>query len=359
MMPKVAIVYLSYNTRPYLDAVADSIRTLNYPKDRLTWVIVDNDSPDKSAEMIREKILPESGRSLPVVTFFPNPTNDGFAQGNNLGINHALLDGADYVFLLNNDAKFHPDAIDEAVKMAQRDPRIGSVQSLMLLWQDEARVNSTGGMAHWLGFGFVRDSGRRREEITAQDGEEIFYGSGAATLYRADLLRQIGLLDRFLFLYHEDLQLGWRIRLAGQKNVLAKNSIVYHHYEFSRSVAKIFWMERNRPLVHATHLRILTLLLLAPFFLIDELAVLLFAAKEGWLKQKLLSYVEFFRPRTWVYIWKTRRSVALTRQVPDREVVRLFTARIEHQEKTNPILIHFANPAMAAIWWWLKRIIFW
>lgn len=357
--PRVAIVYLSYNTRPYIDEVISSLEALRYPHDRVEFIVVDNNSPDGSAEVIRERVLPKSGITIPHVTFFPNPTNEGFAAGNNIGINHALLEDVDYVYLLNNDAKFHPDALMEAVKLAESDQTIGSVQSFMLLWQKPDVVNSTGGMVHFLGFGFVRDNGRRACDVTIPDGAEINYASGAAVLYRASVLKKVGLLDPFLFLYHEDLELGWRIRLAGLKNVFSKLSIVYHHYEFKRSVAKFFWMERNRILVHASHLKAATLALIIPLMALMEFVLIAFAFKGGWIKEKGKVYLALLRPSTWSYVWKKRRESALFRVVSDREIARLWTAKIEHQETSNPLVEKIGNPLLVVVWRFLRLVIRW
>lgn len=359
MPPKIAIVYLAYNSRPYLPDVVASLEATSYPKDRIDFIIVDNNSPDNSAELIREMVLPKSGVTLPKVTFFPNPVNEGFAAGNNIGINHALQDGADYVYLLNNDAKFHPDALSEIVKLAESDKKIGSAQSLMLLWQDTERVNSTGGKVHFLGFGFVRDNGRLRSDITARDGEEIAYASGAAVLYRASVLREVGLLDPFLFLYHEDLELGWRIRLAGYRNALSLHSVVYHKYEFKRSIQKFFWMERNRILVHFSHLKWGTILLLLPLLLMIEGALIAFAVRGGWWREKLRVYGEFLKPKTWAYVSRKRRESRVMRRVTDREIVRMFVGEISHQETSNAVVETVANPLLNFIWRVKRALIVW
>ncbi|MBU0646232.1 glycosyltransferase family 2 protein [Patescibacteria group bacterium] len=359
MLPKVAIIYLSYNSRPYLDDVVLSLEQLNYPKDQLDLIIVDNASPDNSTDLIRETVLPKSGQSLPEVTFFPSGENLGFAEGNNLGLEHALSEGADYVFLLNNDAKLHPDSIMEAVKLAESDAKIGSVQPLIMLWQDENIINSTGGMIHFLGFGFVRDNGRQLSKVKITNGEEIAYSSGAAVLYRASALRAVGLLDPYLFLYHEDLQLGWRLHLAGYKNVLCSVAVVYHLYEFKRSVSKFFWMERNRILVHFACLKLATLILLIPFLLLLEITLFFFGLKGHWVKDKLLVWWELIQPKTWKYIIKTRKEIQETRQASDREILRLFTAKVEHQATSNFVVNYLGNPLLSAVWWLMKKIIFW
>ena len=276
-----------------------------------------------------------------------------------MGINHALLHGADYVFLHNNDLKLEPGAIREAVSLAESDPKIGSVQSFMKLWSAPDRVNSTGGMVHFLGFGFVRDNGRLAEDVMASDGSEIAYASGAAVLYRASVLREVGLLDPFLFLYHEDLELGWRIRLAGYRNVFSKNSVTYHNYKFKRAFAKFYWMERNRYIVHFTHLKIATLILLSPFLFGIECMMFVSSIKGGWWKEKFSAYLEAFRPAVWKHILDGRKKSAHLRRVSDREIVRMFTAKVEHQETSSFVVDKIGNPVLSVVWFVLKRVIFW
>ncbi len=351
-MPKVAIVYLSYNGKRYLDEVLSALRALNYPKDRLELIFVDNASHDGSQEYLK---------TVEDITFFPNNKNLGFAEGNNIGTRHALQNGADYIFLHNNDLKLDPNAILHAVTLSESDPKIGSVQSLMLLWKHPDIINSTGGMVHFLGFGFVRDNG---EQVVAglsrrRDGEEIAYASGAAVLYRASVLQKVGMLDPFLFLYHEDLELGWRIRLAGFKNVLSIQSKAYHDYEFKRSIQKFFWMERNRWLVHFSHLRWRSLLLLLPFLILIEPLLILFSFKGGWAKQKWLVYGSLLSPQCWGYVARKRKESRAIRQVSDRHIVALFTSRVDHQETHSWIVDKIGNPFFSTVWVMIKTVISW
>ncbi len=346
MHPRVAIVYLAYNTREYLDEVFSSVRALNYPKDRLQIIAVDNDSSDDCDAWFRG----EEG-----ITYFSSGENLGFAGGNNLAIKHALLDGVDYVYLLNGDAKLHPDAISEAVKAAEADSTVGSVQSRLMLWKDPDTVNSLGGMVHFLGFGYVQGNGDPwSHQCTDQN---ISYASGAAVLYRASTLRKVGLLDPFYFMYHEDLELGWRIRLTGQKNILATDSIAYHDYAFSKSIKKFYWMERNRVLVHFSHLSIRTLVILAPIMAMAELGLIIFAFKGGWIKEKFLVYVSLLSPSSWRHVAGKRRASGAVRQVTDKQIVSLWTPRIDHQDTSSPIVERVLNPLMTLIWSLVRRFI--
>jgi GT2 family glycosyltransferase len=350
MMPKVAIVYLSYNGKRYLDEALTALRDLNYPKNRLELIFVDNASQDGSQAYLK---------TVQGITFFSNDQNLGFAEGNNVGMRYALEQGADYIFLHNNDLKLDPNAIVHAVTLAESDSNIGSVQSLMFLWKRPDVINSTGGMIHFLGFGFARDNGKRLEEATIHDGEEIVYASGAVVLYRSSALKTVGMLDSFLFLYHEDLELGWRMRLAGFKNVLSVQSKAYHDYEFKRSMQKFFWMERNRWVVLFSYLKWQTLLLLLPVFLLTEFVLLLFAINGGWLKQKGRVYASLLSPGCWRYIARKRRESRAIRQVDDRKIVSLFTSRVEHQETQSWFVDKIGNPISSAVWILIKNFITW
>lgn len=349
-LPKVAIIYCAYFSRNYFEEVFEALEKLDYPRDRLEIIFVDNASTDGSAEWLQKRTD---------ITFFPSAKNLGFSEGNNLCIRHALLNGAKYVYLHNPDLKMEPDALKKIVALAESDQKIGSVQSFMKLWRKPEVVNSTGGMIHFLGFGFVRDNGRLVSDVTVADGSEIAYASGAAVLYRASVLQEVGLLDPFLFLYHEDLDLGWRIRLAGYKNVLSTQSIVYHDYKFKRNFAKFYWMERNRYIVHFTHLKLATIVLLAPFLFGMECMMFVLSLKGGWWKEKFAAYRDVFNPVVWKHIIDGRKKSAHIRRASDQEIMRLFTSKVEHQETSSFIVDKIGNPLLTIVWFVLKRIIWW
>jgi GT2 family glycosyltransferase len=348
---RIAIVYLTFYDKPhYIDEALMSVVNSSYPKELMKLIIVDNSSHGASACYLREKVLPQFEKSLPSIVFVENDSNKGFAGGNNQGIEYALKNEFDYVYLLNNDAKFDGDAVSRAVEMSELDGKIGSVQSLMLLWNEPDLINSSGNDIHYLGFGLTRDYKKPISSITRKDGDEIGYASGAAVLYRCSALRQIGFLDEFLWLYHEDLELGWRLRLAGWKNVLAKSSIVYHDYNFSRSAEKMFWMERNRHIVNLTHMSVSTILILFPVSILMEFVVLGGAFLGGWHKEKLKSYIALISPVTISHILKKRKEIQSLRAVSDKQIAKCFVSKIEHQETDNFIARLVINPLLNLYW---------
>ncbi|MEK7516254.1 MAG: glycosyltransferase family 2 protein [Patescibacteria group bacterium] len=359
MPPRVAIIIVAYNARPYLENCFNSLALVSYPRAALEIIVVDNASTDGTADWLHEHAAS--------ATLIRNHENLGFAGGNNVGIRHAFARGAEFVYLLNQDTIVEPDFLNEAVAVAQTDQKIGAAQSFLLLHPDRDRVNSMGNAIHFLGFGYTR--GYRMLVSAAEEEIErwrkrdpllrIAYCSGAGVLLRASALKEIGLFDEELFLYHEDLDLGWRLCLAGYGNVLAPRSVVYHQYEFSRSISKWYWMERNRFLVLAKNYHLATLILILPALIIMEFGLLAFSFRSGWWREKLKGYAYLARPHNWRALLRKRRDVQQRRRVSEREIVRFFTGIVASQEVMNPILRYFANPIFQAYWSIVRRVIFW
>ena len=84
------------------------------------------------------------------------------------------------------------------------------------------------------------------------------------------MLKEVGLFDEEMWMYNEDQDLGWRVWLAGYKCVLAWDAVIYHKYEFSRSISKYYWMDRNRNLSIFKNYHFLTLILIFPAWLAME-----------------------------------------------------------------------------------------
>ncbi len=340
-MIKVAVIIVTYNSSRFIDGCFRALAGMDRTGLDVEIVVVDNDSKDDS----REKL-----KAYPWITVIASEKNLGFSGGNNLAMQRAMDAGADYVYLLNHDTEVTPSFLVEAVKAAEADKKIGALQSLLLLHPDKELINSTGNAIHFLGFGFCLDYRKSYAEWKAPTRKEIAYPSGAGVLFRVDVLRKAGLLDEQLFLYHEDLDLGWRIRLAGYDILLAPRSVVYHKYEFSRSISKYYFMERNRYVVFMKNLRLWTLMILAIPLFVSEIALLFASFRSGWWREKLKVYLYFLRIDSWVQLARTRRQVQAERKVSDHEIIRLFQSTINYQEVAGPFTKYVANPLMTAAW---------
>jgi GT2 family glycosyltransferase len=356
-LPRIAVITVLYRCERFLQGFVESLAQVDYPRDRLELHLVDNGPGDGSLAAARREIERLAG-SLPEVVVHEPGRNVGFAVGNNLALRAALDRGVDYCFLLNPDATFETAALRESVRVARATPNLGSVQSLLVLGDAPELVNTSGNHIHFLGFGYVGDYRRRRDDI-APEARDIAFSSGACVLVPSEVLRTVGLLDETLWLYHEDLDLGWRIRLAGFRNVIAPASVCRHFYEFSRSLSKWYWMERNRWIVVLKNYKLATLALLLPAMLLADVGLLLMSAKAGWLGSKLRSLAWFMRPSAWRYLVRGRRDIARIRRAPDRELLRHFTAVIDYPDFRSPLVTRVIEPVWKAMLAALRSVVWW
>ncbi len=348
-MKPIFVILVTYNGERDLPLFLSSFREYTNPSDAVL-VVVDNASTDRSRDIIRE--------SCPEVVLFEGEENTGFTGGNNRGVAYALAQGAEYVFLANQDLVFQAGWLAPLREIMDANPSIGALQPLIAQYPDTERINSYGDSLHYLGFGYARGNGVPvRSWPFAAEVEEVAYCSFSAVCLRAHALKKVGLFDEDFFMYHEDSDLCWRLRLAGYRCAATNRSRVSHHYEFTRSIKKFELIERNRFLNLLRNYRVKTLVLIAPMLLFWEAGLLfvsafgfLFMKKTIGIREKLRAYSYFFSRKNWRRIRLHRRAIQQTRIVPDSEIIRLFVARIEFQEVKNPILELIANPLTE--WYW-------
>ncbi|MFA5022256.1 MAG: glycosyltransferase family 2 protein [Patescibacteria group bacterium] len=348
MNKKVLIIIPSYNGTGFLPDCLSSLAKITYPKDDYEIIIIDDVSTDGSREYIRN-----NWRDIKLII---NETNLGFAATNNVGLHYAIDNNYAYAYLLNQDTVVKPDFLQQAVLVMENDKQIGAVQSKLLLYQDQGKINSVGNEIHYLGFAFA---GGYLLPDTKMAIKEITYPSGACTLFRVGALKEVGLLNNDFFMYHEDTDLGWRLWLGGYKVLLAPESVVYHKYEFSRSIKKFYYMERNRYLVILQNYKIATLILILPAACLMDIAMFFYSFLAGWWREELKVYNYFCRPKSWTKIIKTRKLVQQKRQVLDKEIIARFTGKIEFQDIQNPLLKYIANPVLNLYWQIIKKLIWW
>ena len=339
---RTAIIIVSYNGRQWLKVTLDSCA--QFASSAVVY-LVDNASTDGSADFVAEH--------FPGVKLQRELKNLGFAGGNNLGIQHALADGAEAVLLLNQDAELHAGTLPELVEALEHNQKVGAVQPAIYL--PSGKVNSFGNRFHYLGFGWAGGYQATLAEAEAQlpwvtSGTEPPYLSGAALFLRATALQQVGLLDEALFMYHEDLELCFRLRLAGWHLALCSAARVTHHYEFHRSTQSYYFMERNRFVVWLSYFRAQTLAVIVPLWLITELPLLIVAFLQGWGAEKLRAYAYLGRPTTWVDIKQRRARLRSLRTLSDRTLLSYASSTIEFQEVDSFLTQNVFNPVSQALW---------
>lgn len=350
MDPTVAIVLITYYGADYLDRLYGSIRRLRYPPERYSLLVVEN-GPDRAA-------LRWFAEHAPDVRVIVPGHNTGYAGGAALGMREAIADGVDYVAIISQDTVLDPAWLRELVEAAEQYPNAGVIQPKILRQDERGRtvINSWGNELHFLGIGY---RGGDSAPDCPLEIRQVPYADGAGLLCRATALKTVGVFDPAFFMYHEDSDLSWRMRLAGYDVLLAPRAVMYHDYEFKRSISKFYYIERNRLINLLTHYRLRTLALIVPALLLFEPIVLLYALREGWLWKRLGVYGFLLRPQTWKYLRRKRREVQAIRRVPDRDIAAHLTGRIESRVIQSPILSRVVNPLFDAYWRVVRNVIAW
>ena len=200
----VYIVVLAWNHWEMTAACLHSILQMSYPY--YAVILVDNWSTDGTANFVRQ--------SFPEVTVLAQPRNLGFAAGCNVGIRHALAQGAEFVFLLNNDTLVDPNVLDVLVQRAMSLPRAGVLAPRICYMNDPERLWFAGSKLHHLtleAMNFGPEGPRSSSEGALSSVDYLF---GTALLIRRAVLEKTGLFDEAFFMYYEDMDFSLRAREA-------------------------------------------------------------------------------------------------------------------------------------------------
>jgi GT2 family glycosyltransferase len=227
----VSIITVNLNGRDYLGALLNSIKELDYPKDKIELIVVDNGSSDGSVEFLYA--------SYPDVKVIRNSYNTGFAVANNQG---AKTSSGAYVAFLNNDTKVDKNWLTELVR-----PVYGNKETVCsgskVLSIDGKNLDFVGGMINFEGKGFQADYGVATEKDIHNDYIYLPFVNGGAMLVDREVFLGVGGFDEDFFAYYEDVDFGWRLWVLGYKVIFAPESIVYHVHH---GTSKIFSEDKLR-----------------------------------------------------------------------------------------------------------------
>lgn len=208
---KVTIVIPNFNGLRFMEGCFAALDLQLYR--HFTVLVVDNGSTDGSVEWLRE-------RGIPAVFL---PENVGFPGAVNVGIKAA---DTPYVILLNNDTEPEPDYVGELVRAIERSERIFSVSPKMVQMYHKELMDDAGDMYSVLGWAYQRGVGRSSKKYTKAC--RVFSASAGAGIYRKRVFEEIGYFDEMHFAYLEDIDVGYRAKLAGYDNVYCPDAVVYH-----------------------------------------------------------------------------------------------------------------------------------
>lgn len=199
----------------------DSLDRLAYPNHRV--LVVDNGSADGSEQAIRE--------ARPDVELVQTGANLGYAGGNNAGIRAALDAGAEFVWILNNDAVVERGTLDELVRIGLGDPRTGALATRLV----ELESGRTAADAFSLVDGAMVALGCDGCERAGAHPADVL--GGPSLFLRAEALREVGSFDVDYFHYYEEADLMERLRRAGWTLGLACRAAIRHAHGGSLSYA--------------------------------------------------------------------------------------------------------------------------
>lgn len=215
---KASIIVISYKAEDMLSRCLESIQlSCEYE-----ILVVDNDKSEKALESIV---------GIPHVIVLPYCGNLGFAGGNN----HAIRQShGEYIITLNADVVLSPSYLDQCIAFLDNHPTVASVQGKLLLYYQRNLIDSTGNAMTSIGFAYNID---HRSPDYAAPTKEIFGVCAAAAVYQKSALDAVALsrdyFDEDFFAYLEDVDLDWRLRLAGYRSFFLGNALAYHVRESS------------------------------------------------------------------------------------------------------------------------------
>jgi hypothetical protein len=214
--PKVSIIILNWNGLEDTIECLESLKKVTYPNYEV--IVVDNGSEGDDVDVLRE-------RYRDYIHIIQNEKNYGFARGNNVGIRYALEKGIDYVLLLNNDTVVAPDFLDEMVRVAGSDERIGIVCPKIYRYFQPEQVCFDGGARMHLLWGTVTEGLRPDDERAVVDTE---FAIGTAMLICRKTLEQIGLLPEEYFFGGEDVDYSLQALRHNIRIMVARRATVWH-----------------------------------------------------------------------------------------------------------------------------------
>jgi GT2 family glycosyltransferase len=216
--PKVVLLILTWNRRDDVLACVASLARADYPN--LLPVVIDNASADDSVAALRAR--------YPELAILRNPTNRGYAGGNNVGLRWALEEGADYVQIINSDTEVTAEMTSEMVRVAESDARIAVVGCRNLLMENPCRLWGAYGILDYGPF-VVRTAGQGEPDGPRwREVRDADWVIGNGYLWRRAALERVGLLDERFFGYHEDVDWCVRARQAGYRVVYAGTAAIVH-----------------------------------------------------------------------------------------------------------------------------------
>ena len=337
-MKKVTATIVNWNDK---DVIVECIQSiLDQNRNKIDIIISDNGSEDDSVEFIRKR--------FPSIKIIENGKNLGFGSAINRGLGLAK---GDYLLFLNSDLKLHSKCVGELAKVLENDSNVGGTIPKILHIDQQNTINSLGVLINYTGIAYPNLLGQKDPGYQ----EPFEAACGGIFMLKREVYETVGGFDEDLFLYHEDHDLSWRIRLAGWHLKVIPQAIMYHHYKFNKGILKYYSSEKNRLHILLKNMEVKTLALIFPALIIVEFSQWFHAAINKWFLLKMKSYFEILilLPS----ILTKRKKLKLLRKVSDKEITRVYKGTLAISGTNNPLLTYLLSPALNTYWKIIRHLI--
>ena len=270
---RFSVIIVNYNGGEYLKGALASLAAQT--QQDFEVFLVDNDSSDGSMAQLGDT-LPER------LHLRPQTTNLGFAAGNNLAAQEAV---GDWLILLNPDAEAAPDWLERLADAAERHPTAAMFASTQIDLHHPQNLDGAGDA--YLGFGIPWRGGFGRPVCELPEEGTCFSPCGAGAMIKREVFLAHGGFDERFFCFCEDVDLGYRLRLAGEYCVFVPDAVIHHAgggLSGRTSEFSLFHGARNRLWTYAKNTPLSLLILTLPFHIAMTIAILfrgLFTGRFG------------------------------------------------------------------------------
>ena len=246
---KLAILIVVHNEKHNLDMLFRSLFNQTFKNFRI--YLIDNNSSDGSVEYavkLNERYLFD----LICITL---AEDTGYPKGNNIGAEKAINDGFEYLFIINNDIELDVKCIDELLKLIFAEDKAAVVAPIIYYWNKEKTSNKIQTFGVRVNFYTQRKrllaAGLFLESTSLPEIMRVDYVSGAALLIRSDIVKEYGLFDDSLFMYNDEIDLGYRLKKAGYYYYVTQHAKMWHNHDWTKKNIKgykfmYYYMMRNR-----------------------------------------------------------------------------------------------------------------
>lgn len=315
--PNVTVVIINWNGERFLDRCLSALLVQRVAPHEI--ILVDNGSSDASIEIVRR---------YPSVHVLEQNRNLGFARGNNVAIEAAAAE-SEWIALVNPDA--FPDLhwLEALLSAARDHPAFDVFGCKLVKDADSAILDGVGDVYHMSGLVWRTGHGVPVSSFSEQ-ACELFSPCAAAALYRRSALLEVGGFDEDFFCYVEDVDLGFRLRLAGHKALYVPDAVVHHvgsgmtggqHSDFA-----VYHGHRNLVWTFVKDMPGGVFWLLLPLHVVMNLVALVVFTLRG--QGRVIWRAKWDAIKGLRKMWRKRKTIQSTRMATVREIWRHLDKQI-------------------------------